>query len=123
MYKIREEGLSVHPKLLFRLGSKMLHTAVSKKMTVIRLTPERWQHISQNHPELGGYLFDILDCVQNPDEIRNGSSGELLAVKRLEIDRVLVVAYREGGGSDGFVITAFITKRLQWLEKRIKIWP
>lgn len=101
----------------------MLHTAISINSSVIRLTPERWQHISQNHPELGGYLFDILGCVQNPDEIRNGSSGELLAVKRLGLDRVLIVAYREGDGNDGFVITAFITKRLQWLEKRVKIWP
>jgi hypothetical protein len=36
--------------------------------------------------------------------------------------KLLVVVYREAGG-DGFVITAFLTRRLSQLDRRKQIWP
>jgi len=101
----------------------MVHETRSIHGNTIRLTPERWQHISQNHPEMAGFLFDILQCVQEPEEIRSGAGNELLAVKSISDGKVLVVAYRETDERDGFIITAFLTKRLQWLSKRGKLWP
>lgn len=90
----------------------------------IRLTTERWFHISQNHPELAGYFFDILDCVQHLQSVRVGSTGEMHAQKVLAEGKILVVVYREDiCGVDGFVITAFLTKRQSWLEKKRKTWP
>ncbi len=90
----------------------------------IRLTTERWFHISQNHPELAGYFFDILECVQHPQSVRLGSTGEMLAQKELAEGKILVVVYREEiSSADGFVITAFLTKRQSWLEKKRVLWP
>jgi len=34
----------------------------------------------------------------------------------------LVVVYRESG-NDGFIITAFLTRKLSSLERRKQIWP
>lgn len=34
---------------------KPMHQARSQSGVPIRLTPERWEHISQNHPEMAGY--------------------------------------------------------------------
>jgi uncharacterized protein YuzE len=34
----------------------MVHETRSIHGNTIRLTPERWQHISQNHPEMAGFL-------------------------------------------------------------------
>ena len=35
----------------------------------------------------------------------------------------MVVVYRETNPSDGFVITAFLTRRLRSLDRRNQIWP
>lgn len=101
-----------------------MHTVRSVYNVTIRLTSERWQHISQNHPECAGYFFDVLGTIQEPERILSGKDGELIAVKSVsETDKFLVVVYREVDKQDGFIITAFITKRLNWMEKRSQIWP
>lgn len=101
-----------------------MHTVKSVYNVTIRLTSERWEHISQNHPECAGYLFDVLGTVQKPERILDGKNGEFLAVKSVpETDKFLVVVYREVDKKDGFVITAFITRRFNWMEKRSQIWP
>ena len=48
--------------------------------------------------------------------------GDLLAVRELEPGKHLVVVYREGE-ADGFIITAFMTRRLRQLERRRQVWP
>jgi hypothetical protein len=101
-----------------------MHTAKSVYNVSIRLTSERWEHISQNHPECAGYLYDVLGAVQKPERIFCGKSGEYIAVKEIpETDKFLIVVYREIDNNDGFIITAFITKRYNWLENRRQIWP
>jgi hypothetical protein len=34
-----------------------------------------------------------------------------------------VVVYKEIGVDDGFVITAFLTRRVRQLERRRRVWP
>jgi hypothetical protein len=54
--------------------------------------------------------------------VLEGNLGELLAVKELEPGKHIVVAYREAE-MDGFIITAFLTRRLSSLERRKQLWP
>jgi hypothetical protein len=97
-------------------------TATSKNGTVIRLTDERWSHISEEHAELAGLRLDVLEAVAEPDRIVAGGKGELLALKKQTDGKILVVVYREEAGA-GFVITAFLTRREASLNRRQKIWP
>jgi hypothetical protein len=50
-------------------------------------------------------------------------SGALLAIRRIEEGKSLVVVYRERDASDGFVITAFVTRGLAALDRRQQRWP
>ncbi|MBP7585845.1 MAG: hypothetical protein KBA61_17505 [Spirochaetes bacterium] len=94
----------------------------SKNNAIIRLEKERWIHIVESHNEVAGMMDIILEAVNSPDKIFEGWDGELLALKMIDKNKGLVVVYRETGANDGFVITAFLTKRLQSLEKRRIIW-
>jgi len=89
---------------------------------VIRLTDERWAHIAENHCEMAGLRLDVLEAVAEPDRVLEGNAGELLAVKEYEPGKHIVVVYREAT-EDGFVITAFMTKRVESLQRRKQLWP
>ena len=89
----------------------------------IRLPAERWLHITEEHSELAGYYYDVLDGVANPDAVFMGTSSELLASKAIGIEKHLIIVYKELDENDGFIITAFITSRIKQIERRIKIWP
>ncbi len=99
-----------------------MNVVKSKNNIPIRFPSERWFHITEEHCELAGYYFDVLETIADPDLIYEGNAGELLAVRKIEEEKNLVVIYREVDGKDGFVITAFLTKRKRQLEKRRKIW-
>lgn len=81
----------------------------------IRLTDERWKHISENHPEMGSMRQEVLETVAEPELIQQGDSGELLAMRSYEstpmTSKYLVVPYREVSREDGFVLTAYLTNR------------
>lgn len=96
--------------------------ALSRNGIPIRLPDERWQHIVEDHPELVENKIQVLDVVSNPEIVFKGKDGELLAVRETEAGKWLVVAYRELT-EDGFIITAFLTRRRQYLSKRIQLWP
>jgi hypothetical protein len=51
-----------------------------------------------------------------------GGAGELLAAREFETAKWLVVVYKELG-DDGFVITAFLTRRITSVERRKQVWP
>jgi hypothetical protein len=75
----------------------------------IRLTDERWEHITSGHQALATMKAEVLATVQFPTVVVEGSYGEMLAVRRW--DRLwLVVPYREVSEGDGFVITAFLSR-------------
>jgi len=97
-------------------------SAVSKNGLRIRLTDERWSHITEEHCELAGYRLEVLQTVADPERILAGAAEELLALRQVERGKWLVVVYRELG-DDGFVITAFLTRRTRSLERRTQIWP
>ena len=61
--------------------------------------------------------------ITEPEIILDGNEGALMAIRTLEIGRVLVVVYKETSNNDGFVITAFPTRRLNSLTRRIQLWP
>ncbi|MDH5641309.1 MAG: hypothetical protein OEY28_08440, partial [Nitrospira sp.] len=69
-----------------------------------------------------GLRSEVVETVLHPDRILLGGDGELLAVREVEIGKHLVVVYRERG-EDGFIITAFLTRRIRTLEKRRQLWP
>ena len=96
--------------------------AKSKNGVPIRLTEERWFHITEEHSEMAGYYFEVLETVEEPEAIYEGKTGECIAARQIEKDKYIVVIYRELSKEDGFVITAFLTRRKRQLERRRKIW-
>jgi hypothetical protein len=100
----------------------MTETVNSKNAMPVRLTDERWAHITDEHGELTELREQVLKAIADPARIIEGGSGELLAVHEVELGKYLVVVYREGVG-DGFVITAFLTRRISFLERRKQLWP
>jgi hypothetical protein len=97
-------------------------TALSKNNVKIRLTSERWLHITEGHSELAGYYFEILDTIENPDRIYKGNNEELLAVKEIGQDKFIVVVYKETNFQDGFVITAFQSRKINYLLNKELLW-
>jgi hypothetical protein len=89
----------------------------------IRLTDERWQHILEEHGELADLRDELPQAISHADRVLKGNAGELFAVRMLEPTKAIVVIYREVDLSDGFVITAFLTRRLTGLNKREQVWP
>jgi len=65
----------------------------SKNGVPIRLTEERWFHITEEHSEMAGYYFEVLETLQEPEAIYEGKAGELLAVREIQPGKHLVVAY------------------------------
>ncbi len=94
----------------------------SKNGKPIRLTDERWAHIAEEHNELAGWRYNVLETIAEPARILAGNAGELLAVREVETGKWLVVVYREEQ-VDGFVITAFLTRRIRSFDKRRQLWP
>lgn len=97
--------------------------AVSVFGVWIRFPEERWQHILREHPELEGLYEDVLTTIESPLKVLAGSGGELLAAREIAPGKFLVVVYKEIGSDDGFVITAFLTRRIRQLERRAIVWP
>ena len=95
---------------------------LSKNGVPIRLPEERWRHIIEEHRELSHLRAAVLEAVNQPDRILAGAQDELLALRSQADGKVLVAVYREIG-NDGFVITAFLTRRLTVLNRKTQLWP
>jgi len=82
----------------------------------IRLTDERWEHIVRGHPEMARERERVLQSLESPDVVQAGDFGEFLAARRWPVtslgSKFVVVAYREVNQSDGFVLTAYLARRL-----------
>ena len=87
----------------------------------IRMTDERWIHIVENHDDLAGYYDAVLNSVEHPDFIIEGYSDALIALKEIEKGKFLAVVYKETSDVDGFIITAYFTRKLK-LEREVIIW-
>ncbi|MEK9143083.1 MAG: hypothetical protein AAB481_00425 [Patescibacteria group bacterium] len=96
----------------------------SKNGVTIRLTDERWLHITSSHKEIDPMDFStILAVIKKPDMVLSGDAGEFLAVrKRVRKKDWIVVVYKETDATDGFVLTAYVTTDFRWLLKRKMLW-
>lgn len=99
----------------------MTERVLSKNGVPIRLTDERWAHITEEHCELAGMRLEVLETVAQPSRILAGGAGELLAVREMSVGRYLVAVYRELE-NDGFVVTAFLTSKSGSLNRRRQLW-
>lgn len=89
----------------------------------IRLTEERWRHINERHPETLNKEKHIEETMESPDFIQEGSKGELLAIKKflktpISDNKYCVVVYTLKD-TDGFIITAYFTRRPSF-RRRLK---
>ena len=99
-----------------------MEKTTSKNGVPIRLTHERWAHITEEHTELAGLRLEVLETVAEPDRVVEGQHGALLALRAIAPGNWLVVVYREIS-DDGFIITAFLTHRSGFLARRRQLWP
>jgi len=87
----------------------------SKNNVPVRLTDERWGHIESNHPEMQVHRAQVLETIGEPDFVQEGDFGVLLAVRQYHqaplAGKYVLVAYRELSETDGFVLTAYLTRR------------
>ncbi len=95
----------------------------SKNGVPIRLTEKRWLHITEEHSEMAGYYFDVLETIQEPEAIYEGKGGELISIKEIDTGKYIAAIYKEVNKDDGFVITSFMTRRIKQIQKRRKLWP
>jgi hypothetical protein len=100
----------------------MIDLIYSINKVPIRLTDERWVHITEEHCELAGMRLEVLETIVTPKRILAGGAGELLAVREISPGKHLVVVYRESA-EDGFIITAFLTTKTNSLNRRKQLWP
>lgn len=102
----------------------LLAKVFSKNKVTIRLTSERWHHIVTSHLEIDLEDYkSIVNVVKDPDVIFKGDQGELLAVKKKAGKKIwIVVAYKEIGKIDGFILTAYLTTDNSWLFRKEIIW-
>lgn len=86
----------------------------------IRLTEKRWLHITEEHSELAGNYYEVLETIEAPSAVYEGKAEELLAISKIAPGKFLIVVYKETSKDDGFVITAFFTSKI---ERRKTLWP
>jgi len=89
-----------------------LETTFSVNDVPIRLTYERWFHITENHDDLASYYFQVLEVVEKPEFIIRGNKGTLKAATNMGKDRWLTVVYKEISKRDGFIITAYFLNKI-----------
>ena len=90
----------------------------------IRLTSERWQHITMGHPEIADSYYHLLETVENPDIIFEGNNEANIAVRKFHetLTKFVVVIYKETKGGDGFIITAYFSDKEQEFKKKKIVW-
>jgi hypothetical protein len=101
-------------------GESTMDSVISVNGIPIRLTAERWMHIVEARDELAGRAHEVLNAIERPDWITRGYRGSLVAWKGYGRRGYLAVVYKEIGIADGFIITAFFTRKP---IKRKKVWP
>ena len=86
----------------------------------IRLTEERWAHIVENKPYMRSYYEKVLAAIETPTWVIRGYAGALIAILSVRKRLFLNVVYRETSRNDGFIITAFVSPKV---NKQKLVWP
>jgi hypothetical protein len=86
----------------------------------IRLTEERWRHIVDNKPYMSAYYENVISTIEHPMRVIRGYAGALVAISSVGRRRYLNVVYREISQDDGFIVTAFVSTKL---NKGTLTWP
>ncbi len=97
-----------------------MDTAYSVNGVPIRLTEERWEHIVSNKPYMEAYDEKVRDTIEQPTWVLRGYVGTLVAIRTLGRQQYLHVVNREVSRTDGFIITAFIARKV---KRETIIWP
>ena len=120
---------------MFRIGRRLrrlrnsdtvteLRTARSREGFPVRVTSERWAHITESHDYMAGYLDHVIETIEDPDWLVKGWIDEFIAMKHYAFspvrEKYLVVVYKDL--PDGFVITAFMTSKYETIVRRGIIW-
>lgn len=95
----------------------MIFEIVDKSGRKIHLSKERWKHItspSSLHPYMTNYLQEIKEALTKPSKIvthtlDNKKADYYLYIKERGVYLLVGVKYLNG---DGFVTTAFLTRKL-----------
>ncbi len=66
------------------------------------------------------YYEKVLDAIEQPTWVLRGYVGTLVAVLTLGRQQYLHVVYREVNRKEGFIITAFIARKV---NRETIIWP
>ena len=62
---------------------------------------------------MAGYYFDVLEAIERPDYVIEGHNDELWALKLIsDLKAILVVDKEIPENNDGFIITAFMTTKI-----------
>ena len=70
---------------IFRRGLLNIY----KNGVPIRLTEERWFHITEEHSEMAGYYFEVLETVEEPEAIYKGKARECIVVREIDKGNIL----------------------------------
>ena len=65
------------------------------------------------------YYEQVLDAIESPTFVMRGYAGSLVAVLSLGRNRHLHVVYKESSQEDGFIITAFVSRKA---NRRNIVW-
>lgn len=98
-----------------------MDVAISKNGVPIRLTEERWFHIIETHDEMAGRYDEVLSAIEEPDCIIQGYRDALVALKAKRKKKFVAIIYKEISKKDGFVITAFLSSKIQ-IEREVVLW-
>ena len=72
---------------------------------------------------MAGCYHDVLETVSKPDYIFEGNIDEIWAIQMLNLNKALIVIYKEQiEKCDGFIITLFLTSKIEQLLKRKLLW-
>jgi hypothetical protein len=101
-------------------ASDVLQTVISIRGHAVRLTVKQWMHIIEAHDYMAGNMDKVLETLADPLEVIDGKDGESLALREYPQTNITrktaVVVYRDEPG--GFVITAFLTSRVDKLRRK-----
>ncbi|MCP4625406.1 MAG: hypothetical protein GY850_18075 [bacterium] len=73
-----------------------------------------------NKPYMEPHYDSMLTAVENPTWVLRGYAGSLIAVVPVRKHAYLHTVYKEINLNDGFIITSFISKKV---NRRMIIWP